>query len=414
MHSCAPHRFGAAVLVLLAAFGFAGASSARAQGGRGNAADMRDSLAAYEKQIHTQEGHLQELRNQIRDLRKRDQQLKKQEVGTLDQLKILDKEVALTSDLLRQLGRKRQRLEAQLEGIRAEHARAEELLAERKNRLARTLNAMYVRGTANTAEVLLRTSSLHDALTRYKYLEMLARNNERLVVDIREQEAYLARTSAQLTENLAAVSATATETQAEKKRLDSGRQARQNTLKRVRQQRSEHQKSIRDLANAEKQLQELLSTLERRREELRASGQTTEFPDLGFRDLRGRMPWPVTGKVTTRFGRHVHPKYQTETFNSGIDIAAGEGDPVRSVARGRVEYSQWREGYGRTLILHHGGGFYTVYAHLSETLVDVKQEVEPGQVIARVGDTGSLEGAKLHFEIRDKATALDPMMWLGR
>lgn len=407
------HRLSVAVLALLAAFG-PGSTAARAQGARGNAADVRDSLAVYERQIQTQEGHLQELRNQIRDLRKRDQQLKKQEVGTLDQLKILDKEVALTSDLLRQLGRKRQRLEAQLEGIRAEHARAEELLAERKDRLARTLTAMYVRGTANTAEVLLRTSSLHDALTRYKYLEMLARNNERLVVEIREQEAYLARTSAQLTENLAAVSATAAETQAEKSRLDTGRQARQNTLQRVRQQRGEHQKSIRELANAEKQLQELLATLERRRESLRGSGQTLEFPDLGFRDLRGRMPWPVAGKVTTRFGRHVHPKYQTETFNSGIDIAASEGEPVRSVARGRVEYAQWREGYGRTIIIHHGGGFYTVYAHLSETLVDVKQEVEPGQVIARVGDTGSLEGAKLHFEIRDKATALDPMMWLGR
>ncbi len=384
----------------------------RAQSARGGGA--RDSIAAYDKQIESQEIHLQELRDQIKDLRKRDQQLGKEEKGTLSQLKILDKEVALTADLLRQLGKKRQALEAQLEGIRAEHSRAEELLAERKDRLSRTLRAMYVRGTQNTAEVLLRTSSLQDALTQYKYLEMLARNNERLLLEIRQQEVYLARTGAQLTEYLSEVASTAQEAQAEKRRLDDGRKVRTSALKRVRQQRSEHQQSLRDLAAAEKQMQELIAILERRRQSLRDTGQPQDFPDLGFRDLRGRMPWPVVGQVMTRFGRRVHPTHHTETFNSGIDIAAREGEPVHCVARGRVEYAQWREGYGRTIIVSHGAGYYTVYAHLSEALVAEKQEVEAGQIIARVGETGSLEGAKLHFEIRDKAAAIDPMMWLSR
>jgi len=271
-----------------------------------------------------------------------------------------------------------------------------------------------VTGTANTAEVLFRTSNLRDALTRFKYLGLLARNNERLYLDIRQQEIYLAHTSAQLTENLAEVSATALETQQEKRRLDESRSLRQATLNRVRQERSEHQKSIHDLAASEKRLQELITLLEERRESLLSLGRPQEFPDLGFRDLRGRMPWPVPGQVTTRFGLHTHPKHATQTFNSGIDIAAHEGDPVHSVARGRVEYVQWLEGYGRTIIINHGSGFYTVYAHLSEALVGEREEVGPGQVIARVGDTGSLEGSKLHFEIRDKAEALDPMMWLTR
>ncbi len=388
--------------------------SGSAQGGRAGGGNARDSLAAYDEQIESQEQHLQELRQQIRDLRKSDQQLGKEEKGTLAQLKILDKEVALSADLLRQLGKKRQGLEAQLEGIRAEHSRAEELLAERKDRLSRTLRAMYVRGTENTAEVLLRTSNLQDALTQYKYLEMLARNNERLLLEIRQQEVYLARTGAQLTEYLSEVASTAQEAEAEKHRLDDGRKVRTNALKRVRQQRGEHQKSLRDLAAAEKQMQELIAILEKRRESLRSTGQLREFPDLGFRDLRGRMPWPVVGQVMTRFGRRVHPTHHTETFNSGIDIAAREGEPVHCVARGRVEYAQWREGYGRTIIVSHGAGFYTVYAHLSEALVSEKQEVEAGQVIARVGETGSLEGSKLHFEIRDKAAAIDPMMWLSR
>lgn len=399
-----------AALLLLATW----ASALRAQEEIPRAADVRDSVRATERRIYDQEQQLETLRKEIRDLRNRDQQLKKEEVGTLDQLKILDKEVALTTDLLRELQAKQERLQGQLEGIRAEHARAEEILVDRKSRLSRTLRAMYVTGTANTAEVLFRTSNLHDALTRFKYLGLLARNNERLYLEIQQQEIYLAHTSAKLTENLAEVSATALETQQEKRRLDESHNLRQSTLQRVRQERSEHQKSIEDLAASEKRLQQLITVLEERRESLLSMGGSQEFPDLGFRDLRGRMPWPVPGRVTAQFGLHTHPKHATQTFNSGVDIAAHEGEPVHSVARGRVEYVQWLEGYGRTIIINHGSGYYTVYAHLSEVLVGERQGVAPGEVIARVGETGSLEGPKLHFEIRDKADALDPMMWLAR
>jgi cell division transport system permease protein len=374
-------------------------------------AAARDSLALYEHEIEAQETHLRDLRRQIRDLRRRDQELKKEEVGTLEQLKILDQEVALSGDLLRRLEAKQRRLEAQLDGIRAEHGRAREILVERKERLARTLRAMYVHGSANAADVLLRTTSLRDALTRFKYLGLLARNNERLLLDIRQQEAYLARTSAQLTQNLAEVSATAVETQEERQRLDESRGLRRTTLRRVRQQLGAHQRMIADLAASEKQLQEVIATLEKRRSDLLGS-EVPDFPEAGFRALRGRMPWPAAGPVTTRFGRRLHPKYGTVTFNSGIDIAASEGDPVRSVARGRVEYVAWRDGYGRTVIVHHGAGFYTVYAHLGEVLVEEKQEVEQGGVLGRVGDTGSLDGPKLHFEIRSQAEAQDPLLWL--
>ena len=119
-------------LLLLAAW----APALRAQEEIPRAADVRDSVRATERRIHDQERQLETLRQEIRDLRRRDQQLKKEEVGTLDQLKILDKEVALTTDLLRELEAKQERLQGQLEGIRAEHARAEEILVDRKSRLA--------------------------------------------------------------------------------------------------------------------------------------------------------------------------------------------------------------------------------------------------------------------------------------
>jgi len=117
--------------------------------------------------------------------------------------------------------------------------------------------------------------------------------------------------------------------------------------------------------------------------------------------------------VVSNFGRHKHPQYGTVTENTGVDIAAAEGEPVRAVARGQVEHVDFLDGYGNTVILSHGG-YYTLYAHLSETLVAAGQSVDPGQMVGRVGDTGSLDGTKLHFEVRERAEAVDPRIWLVR
>ena len=382
-------------------------TGARAQG-------ARDSLQAYEDQIESQEEQLGTLRSKIQELRKRDRELRNEEVGTLKQLKILDQDVSLSTDLLRELESKQERLEAQLAGIRAEHARAQEILAERQTKLARTLRAMYVNGSANPAEVMLRTSNLREALTRFKYLGMLARNNERLFQDVRQQEIYLASTQAELTESLSEVSSTASEMQEERRLLNESRQVRQSTLQRVRDERGTHQKMLEDLALSEARLQGLLSELQVRYEELLSAGGGQVFRDVDFGQLRGRMPWPVLGRVTGSFGPQRHALYGTVTFNSGIDIAASVGEAVRSVAGGRVEYVSWLDGYGRTVIVNHGEGFYTVYAHLSEVMVLEKQVVEPGHLLGRVGDTGSLEGPKLHFEVRAAAQAVDPQQWLVR
>jgi murein DD-endopeptidase MepM/ murein hydrolase activator NlpD len=339
----------------------------------------------------------------------------RREKNTAQQLREVEHEVALTADLLRTLESKQGRIELQLEGIRTEHEVASEELAEQKRRLGATLRAMYVRGQPRTAEVLLRTTNMRTALSHFKYLGIVARNNERLLEEIREQEAYLAATDARLTETLAEVAATAGETRAERERLTQARKTRQTTLQRVRQQRAEYKRALDNLSESEKKVQGFIGVLEKRRQAALAAGRAADvFPDVGFARLRGRMPWPVRGRVTGAFGRQTHPKHGTVTFNSGIDIAAAEGEPVRAVARGQVEYVKWLDGYGRTIILNHGAGFYTLYAHLSETAVGEAQPVEPGQVIGRVGDSGSLDGAKLHFAVWEKANPVDPRGWLGR
>ena len=373
-----------------------------------------DSVRAYNSRIQEQETRLKKLRSEIQEIRVRDRELGKRESFTAKQLRKLERETALTADLLRALETKQGRISGQLEGIRAEHEAATEELATRRGRLARTLRAMYVRGSPTTVEVMLRTTSLRHALSHFKYLEELARNNERLVQEIHEQERYLARTDALLTETLVDVETTTQEARAERERLAESRRSRQTALARVRSQRTEYQQALRDLAASERKVSGLIATLEKRRKAAQEAGQAPQvFPDVGFAALRGRLPWPVRGRVLQGFGRHKHPRYGTITENSGVDIGAPEGESVRAVARGQVEYVNWLDGYGKTVLLNHGG-FYTLYAHLSETIVSEGQTLDPGQILGRVGDTGSLDGPKLHFEIRVRAEAVDPRLWLGR
>ena len=178
-------------------------------------------------------------------------------------------------------------------------------------------------------------------------------------------------------------------------------------LKKVRVQKSQHNRAIKQLKKAQQEVQSLIGRLEEKRLDEHALGSDGEFVKL-----KGHMMWPVDGKVVRRYGKITHPKYGTVTFNNGIDIAAPAGSPIRAVASGTVEFVDWIDAYGKCVILNHGGGYYTLYAHVSATYVTLGQSIEHGAVIAEVGDTGSLDGFECHFEIRKAKNAVNPLDWL--
>jgi murein DD-endopeptidase MepM/ murein hydrolase activator NlpD len=133
-----------------------------------------------------------------------------------------------------------------------------------------------------------------------------------------------------------------------------------------------------------------------------------------FAEQKGKLPWPVTGRITGNFGRIVHPEYKTIIQNNGIDIEAPNGTPIKSVAAGIVEFVGRMRGYGKLMIINHHGGFLTIYAHLNENFFEKGARVNQGTVIGSVGESGSLEGSKLHFEIRSENNALNPNDWLRK
>lgn len=122
----------------------------------------------------------------------------------------------------------------------------------------------------------------------------------------------------------------------------------------------------------------------------------------------------MNGRILKPYGRSVHPEFQTVVMNKGINIGAAAGTPIQCVADGRVEYVDWLPGYGQCIIVDHGDGYFTLYAHASAIFPARGAAVHAGEVLGEVGDTGSLNGSQLYFEIRQGKDSLDPAAWLSR
>jgi septal ring factor EnvC (AmiA/AmiB activator) len=135
---------------------------------------------------------------------------------------------------------------------------------------------------------------------------------------------------------------------------------------------------------------------------------------LSFSAHKGLLIMPVNGKIINLYGEYKNPKYNITNFRSGIDIKADQGEPIRSVFNGKVIYSEWFKGYGNMIIIDHGNSYYTVYAHLEETFKSKGDAVDAGEVIATLGDTGSMTGAKLYFEVRHHGKPMNPLNWLKK
>ena len=127
-----------------------------------------------------------------------------------------------------------------------------------------------------------------------------------------------------------------------------------------------------------------------------------------------KFEWPVRGKISAPYGSRIHPVFKTKVFNSGIDIKASQGTPVRAAAGGEVLYTGWMRGFGQVIILDHGGNISTVYAHLASAQVKEGQSVRAGSVLGTVGNSGTESEYALHFEVRKGGSAQNPINYLKK
>jgi len=181
----------------------------------------------------------------------------------------------------------------------------------------------------------------------------------------------------------------------------------------IRKEQTTREQTIAELNDAAQDLRNKVSNLLQASEEAKKQPQYVPAGQ-GLAVVRGKIPWPVSGRIISPFGRTRSAEFNAVVDNTGIQIQAPPGTPFKSVAGGTVRYADWFKGYGKLVILDHGQGYYSLYAQASELDVSVGQVVAPGQQLGLVGDTGSLVGSSLYFEIRKDGQPEDPVRWLRR
>ena len=182
----------------------------------------------------------------------------------------------------------------------------------------------------------------------------------------------------------------------------------------LRREKSTRLRALKEMEAAAQRLEKMMEEISRR-----ALVKPRELPapqssGSGLEALRGRLDWPVRGQITAPFGKFKHPEFSAEVVRKGIDIEAPVGEAIKAVEKGRVVYADRFSGYGKMVILDHGERYYTIYGHLSEILKKNGDGVSRGEALGRVGDSDSLAGAKLYFEIRKDGHSLDPEPWFKK
>jgi septal ring factor EnvC (AmiA/AmiB activator) len=327
--------------------------------------------------------------------------------STLGDLQRLDVELALHRRQAVALGAELKQCREEIGQATARLATVRKDLETSKAGLERRIRALYRKGPLEFERVLLTSSRADEVVSAYRMAERAARSDQSRIDAYRSYESQWRQALADLEERKSSLSRLRAAEQSRRGELEGLRETRARMLAGLRQDASEQEGVLAEMTQTQEALEKLVQALSR-------GGSVGPDLEVGFERFRGLLPWPVPGKVIEGFGARRNAKFDTLLPHPGLDLAVEEGEPIRAIYEGVVAFSDWFKGYGNLIVLEHGGGFMSVYAHSSDRLVATGDRVSAGQVIARAGDTGSLEGPKLYFEIIKDGKPENPEAWLTR
>ena len=364
---------------------------------------------------------LLDIQKEIKEIEARLAKRRASEEETQQDVEKLEEELALRNRLLHKLNQKEWSLERSIRSTRSDiEGNSSELEKLRKSYAQRVLH-LYKYGRTNELEALFTSKSFSQAMLRLRYVRIIMEEERKGIHKIKNLIAELNGKRARLDNNLSEQRRLIQDKNEEKETIDSRRKERVEVLKEIRKDTKFLSRRLEEMKDSEKKqlaiIQQLIARREREVEPVTPSApripRDKYVPGAAFATQRGRLPWPVRGEVTARFGLNHNPSLNTRTDNPGIDIKASYGADVHCVSDGRVAYIIYLPGYGNMVFVEHPGGFFSVYGNLSEINVAVGTVVGAGRVIAKVGDSGSYEGAKLNFQIWKEDSKLNPEQWLG-
>ena len=374
--------------------------------------DERD----YDEELRYQNEAINALKTEISQLRYKIKTAESRERSASSRISSLDEEISLTAKLIQSLKNEEEKTRKRILQLKSDILKNENELEALRSRYKKRVVNSYLKGRITDLEKVFSSTTWRQAIYRTQYLKIISDIEKKLTNQI---EKLLINISQQKLELEAALRDNLNLTRDKQQQISSYRDMRINRekeLNRIRNDKKalsnyidEKEAGITQLESIIKKVLEDKARFER---ELRIRKQQEALKTKSFKALKGQLPWPADGRIIAKFGRQWNPKLKTTTENPGIDIKGQPGSAIRTVLGGVVTTITYIRGYGTTIIVDHGGGFYTVYSHVTNIQTVVDGQVRNGDVIAYMGDSGSINGSKLHFEIWGKGQKLDPEKWL--
>ncbi len=357
--------------------------------------DLKKKAADVKKQVDQKENRLKDVRDRemkiIDELDRTDRSMhtvRKKEEITRSRLTLLEKKLA---------------------DVRIRQTELREKMKEGERFAARRAGSLYKLGNLGRMHLLASADSLMDFYRRKKALESILRHDENLLADLKEQKEKLRKVTAELESRKKQYRETEKKHQEQAEELARQKKKREQMLRSLRKEKKLAKASLNALKEAAGKLDKKIAML--RKEETRRGKKAVK---KSFPADRGLLNMPVKGKIVSFFGPYKNTELNVMNYQSGIDIQAERGEPIRSAEGGEVVFAEWFKGYGNMIIIDHGDHIYTLYAHAEEIYKAKGDTVKKDEVIGTVGDSGSMKGPVLHFEVRHHGKPVDPLKWLKK
>ncbi|MCM0082029.1 peptidoglycan DD-metalloendopeptidase family protein [Geomonas sp. Red32] len=374
---------------------------------------------------------LQGVKKQIKEKNALLSKTKKVETQVSGELQQIQKSLADKQASLVNLGRDLAVVEKGVGKTMQEIERERQEAEKKRQQINRRVAALYKGGDTGNLRVFFSSESFPQMSENLKYLRSVLENDKKLFAQYNENLDRLRGLKQRLEQEAARKEGIRQSMEAKKREIEEEKQKKAEYLAKVRKDKQGYVASIKDLQANARRLQTMFAKLEARNRKAlearnrkgyssRAHGKGEQanllpapppVPDHGMGSQRGRLSMPVKGTIVDRFGRHKSPEFNSFTVSNGISVAAPAGTPIRAVYDGEVIFANYFKGYGNMVIVDHGGGFFSLYAHASSVAKKVGSKVARNDVLASVGDVDSAKGPMLYFEIRYQGKPVDPSPW---
>ena len=372
-------------------------------------------------EIGDKQQDLQQTQKRLLEERQKAADARKREAGVLSELEGIDRRLSDKRQQVVALDTRLRRAQADVGELQGEIGRLQSRRSGQEDVLGRRIRALYkLQVQGGVLPIVLSGADPVEQAVQLRHLTTLASVDARLIREYRVTSEVLADRKSRVEARGREMASLRSEADQERAEFDQEAAKRRALLAKVQSERAYHDRMVGELSEATRRLEAFIRDLQEKQRRAVAKVPPPSRPARpapgdagpGFASLRGRLAWPADGRVVAEYGPQVNPRFGTKTFRNGIDIEAGEGANIAAVFPGQVVYTGWFRGYGNLIIVDHGGEYYTVYAHAADIRVTEGDEVKQGQIIGTVGDTGSLQGPRLYFEVRHEGKPQDPTQWL--